>query len=141
MSDIERQVLNALDTYKSAVRARDVEAFMGLYDPDVRIFDTWTTWSYDNAMAWRVAVEGWFSSLGEETVRVTFDDIRVTGDQNFAAMTAIVTYAAVSVQGQELRAMQNRFSWVLKSDNGALRVVHEHTSAPLNIDAKGILAI
>jgi len=140
MSDTEKQVLRALDTYKSAVLAKNAETFMHLYDPDVRVFDTWGTWSYEGAAAWRIAVEGWFSSLGNENVRVSFDDVKIVGDKSFASMSAIVTYAAVSAQGQALRAMQNRISWVLRSSGHVLRVVHEHTSAPLGFeDTKAIL--
>lgn len=140
VSDTEKQVLRALDTYKSAVLAKNAETFMHLYDPEARVFDTWGTWSYEGAAAWRVAVEGWFSSLGNESVRVTFEDVKITGAQGFAAMSAIVTYAAISAQGQELRAMQNRISWVLKISGHVLRIVHEHTSVPVGFeDARALL--
>jgi ketosteroid isomerase-like protein len=140
VSDTEKQVLRALDTYKSAVLARNVETFMHLYDPAVRVFDTWGTWSYEGAAAWRVAIEGWFASLGNESVRVTFQDVKMMGGQDFASMSAIVTYAAVSTDGQELREMQNRISWVFKASGHVLRIVHEHTSAPVGFeDAKAIL--
>jgi hypothetical protein len=36
MSDTEKQVQKALETYKSAVLAKDAETFMHLYDADVR---------------------------------------------------------------------------------------------------------
>ena len=140
MSDIEKHVIRALDTYRSAVLAKNAETFMHLYDPEARIFDTWGTWSYDGAAAWRVAVEGWFSSLGNDSVRVTFEDVKIMGEKGFASMSAIVTYAGISSQGEELRAMQNRISWVLKSSGHILRIVHEHTSAPVGFeDAKAIL--
>ncbi len=140
MSDTEKQVLRALDTYKSAVLAKNAETLMHLYDPEVRVFDAWGTWSYEGAAAWRVAIEGWFTSLGSETVRVAFEDLKILSGQGFASMSAIVTYAANSAQGQELRAMQNRISWVLKTSGHVLRVVHEHTSAPVGFeDAKAIL--
>ena len=140
MSDVEKQVLRALETYKSAVLAKNAETFMHLYDPDVRVFDCWGMWSYEGAAAWRVAVEGWFSSLGSESVRVTFEDVQIITGQGFASMSAVVTYASVSAQGQELRAMQNRITWVLKTSGHVLRIVHEHTSAPVGFeDAKAIL--
>ena len=44
MSDIEKQVQRAIDTYKSAVLAKNVETLMHVYDPDVRVFDAWGTW-------------------------------------------------------------------------------------------------
>ncbi|WP_374674159.1 nuclear transport factor 2 family protein [Ideonella sp.] len=134
MSDPEKQVLQALDTYKSAVLAKNVDTLMHLYDREVRVFDTWGTWSYEGAAAWRVAVEGWFASLRSETVRVTFEDVRITGDSSFASMSAFARYAAFSAQGHEIRAMHNRISWVLKSRGHVLRVIHEHTSAPVAFD-------
>ena len=140
MSDTEKQVLRALDTYKSAVLAKNAETFMRLYDAEVRVFDTWGAWSYEGAEAWRIAIEGWFSSLGNQSVRVTFDDVTIMGEEGFASMSAIVTYAGISTQGQELRAMQNRISWVLKTSGHVLRIVHEHTSAPIGFeDTKAIL--
>ena len=140
VSDTEKQVLRALDTYKSAVLAKNADTFMHLYDSEVRVFDTWGIWSYEGAPAWRIAVEGWFSSLGSETVRVTFEDVKITEEPSFALMTAFARYAAFSAQGQELRAMQNRITWVLKTRGHVLRVVHEHTSAPIGFeDTKAIL--
>lgn len=140
MSDTEKQVLRSIETYKSAVLAKNVDTFMHLYDPEVRVFDTWGTWSYEGAAAWRIAIEGWFSSLGGESVRVAFDDVKIIDEQGLAAMSAVVTYAGISAQGQEIRHMQNRFSWVLKARGHVMRVVHEHTSVPVGFeDAKAIL--
>ena len=134
MSDIEKQVLKALETYKSAVLAKDAETFMHLYDAEVRVFDTWGVWSWEGAAAWRVAVEGWFNSLGSEAVRVTFEDVKVMGEPALASMSCFARYAAISAQGEELRSMQNRMTWVLKTRGHVLRVVHEHTSVPIGFD-------
>lgn len=140
MSDTDKQIQRMLDTYRSAVLAKNAETFMHLYDADVRVFDTWGVWSHEGAGAWRIAVEGWFSSLGQETVRVSFDDVRIVEGKDVAAVSAIVGYAGVSPQGEVLRTMQNRLSWVLRTSGHVLRIVHEHTSAPLGFeDTKGIL--
>lgn len=140
MSDTEKRVLKALETYKSAVLAKNAEAFMHLYDSDVRVFDTWGVWSYEGAASWRVAVEGWFTSLGNETVRVTFDDVKIIAESDCACMSAFARYAAISDLGQELRSMQNRMTWILKTRGHVLRVVHEHTSAPIGFeDTKAIM--
>ena len=140
MSDIEKQVQRVLETYKSAVLAKNAETFMHLYAPDVRVFDMWGTWSYDGAAAWRVAVEGWFSSLANETCRVTFNDVQIVSESGLAAVSAFVTYAGFSAEGQALRSMQNRISWVLRVSGHVLRIAHEHTSAPVGFDdTKAIL--
>lgn len=134
MNDAEKQVLQALETYQSAVLAKDVEAFMSLYDPEVRVFDTWGVWSYESAAAWRIVVEDWFSSLGNEFVRVAFVDVKITAESGFALLSAFVSYAAFSAEGDELRSMQNRFTWVFKACDSGLRVIQEHTSAPIGFE-------
>lgn len=140
MSDTEKSVTQVVESYKAAVYAKDVGAFMRLYDPSVRVFDTWGIWSYEGAEVWQRTVEGWFTSLGSEQVKVTFDDVRTSAVRDFAIVSAIVTYAGVSAQGEELRSMQNRLTWGLKVSGHVLRIVHEHTSAPVGFeDTKAIL--
>ena len=140
MSDIDKSIARVLENYKSAVLAKDVEAFLRLYDPAVRVFDAWGVWSYEGAAAWQIAVEGWFTSLGTERVRVTFDDVQTSEGREFFLISAIATYAAISAQGEPLRAMQNRMTWALRTSGHVPRMVHEHTSAPLGFnDSKGIL--
>ena len=134
MSDLEHSTQQIVEAYKAAVHARDVDAFMRLYDPKVRVFDTWGLWSHEGAVAWRTAIEGWFASLGRERVKVSFDDVDVLGAGEFRSLSAIVTYAAVSAQGEPLRAMQNRLTWTLRTSGHVLRVVHEHTSVPIGFD-------
>jgi hypothetical protein len=55
--------------YAAAVSAADVDAFVELYDDDVRVFDTWGRWSYDGLVEWRAMVREWFGSLGDEHAR------------------------------------------------------------------------
>lgn len=140
MPDIDKLIDRVLETYKSAIYAKDVGALMRLYDPKVRIFDAWGVWSYEGAAAWQRAVEAWFTSLGAEKVKVTFDEVQTSGSQDFAVVSAIVTYASQSAQGEHVRAMQNRLSWALKTSGHVLRIIHEHTSAPVGFeDMKAIL--
>ena len=140
MSDLQKSIDRILDSYRSAVLARDVEAFMRLYDPDVRVFDAWGVWIYASTAAWQTAIEGWFTSLGSERVHVRFDDVQSSSDRDLAMLSAIVTYAGVSADGAPLRTMQNRLTWVLRNRGHVLRIVHEHTSAPIGFDdSKAIL--
>ncbi len=137
--EIDKDLARVLKAYEAAVFAKDVEAFMRLYSPEVRVFDAWGVWSYEGAPAWQRAVEGWFTSLGTERVKVRFDDVQCTAGRELALLSAIVSYAAISPQGQELRAMHNRISWGLRTTGHVPRIVHEHTSAPLGFeDQKGI---
>ena len=140
MEDLDKAVARVLASYKSAVLARDVEAFMRLYDPGVRVFDAWGVWSYEGSAAWQTAVEGWFTSLGTDTVRVTFDAVQSAPSRELTMASAMVTYAGVSAQGEPMRPMQNRLTWVLRTSGHVLRIIHEHSSAPIGFnDSKAIL--
>jgi ketosteroid isomerase-like protein len=140
MRDIDPRLLRICDGYQRAVHDKDVAAFLGLYHPAARVFDTWGVWSYEGEKDRRKVIEQWFSSLGEERVGVTFDRLQATITGNLASLTARVVYAALSPTGVELRRMQNRLTWALKPADGAWKIIHEHTSVPIGPDLKGILA-
>jgi uncharacterized protein (TIGR02246 family) len=128
------EVLDVLDAYSGAVFDKDVDGFMSLYDDEARIFDAWGRWSYEGADAWRANIEEWFSSLGTERVRVDFEEVEITSDVDVATVSAFVTFAGMSSEGEELRSMQNRITWVLMSGDDGLRIAHEHTSAPAGFE-------
>ena len=136
----ERSIGRVFDAYQAAVFEKDAEALMRLYDPGVRVFDAWGVWSYEGAAAWRKAIEAWFASLGAERVKVTFEDVQTLGEAHLAIVSSIVTYAGISAEGEPLRQLQNRITWCLRGSGGVLRIVHEHTSAPISFDeSKAIL--
>jgi uncharacterized protein (TIGR02246 family) len=121
-----------LNGYAAAVRDKDADAFLNLYADDVRSFDLWEQWSYDGKDALRAMVAEWFGSLpADETVEVSFDDVRTQTGEDVAAVSAFTTFAAVTPTGEKLRSMNNRLTWVLRRDaDGAWKIAHEHTSAP-----------
>jgi len=127
-----------LNAYAAAVRAKDVDAFVGLYADDVRNFDLWAEWSYDGKEALRGMVAEWFGSLpADEVVAVKFDDVRTQAGADVAALSAFTTFAAESPDGTELRSMNNRLTWILRKDpDGAWKIAHEHTSAPAGEEGK-----
>jgi len=140
MTEADKAITRVVETYKSAIYAKDAAALIRLYDPKARVFDTWGVWSYEESASWQSAVEAWFTSLGTERVKVAFDDVQTSGDADFAVVSAIVTYAGQSAQGEQRRPMQNRLTWALKTSGHVLRIIHEHTSAPVGFDdAKAIL--
>ena len=129
MSEVE----SLLDAYRDAVHAKDVDAFVAIFADDVRVFDMWGAWSHDGIDAWREMAEAWFGSLGDERVRVEFDDVQTTVGEDVAVLSAFVTFAGLSADGNELRSMNNRLTWGLRKTAGTWKVVHEHTSAPVEM--------
>jgi ketosteroid isomerase-like protein len=120
------------EAYESSVLNKQVDKLMALYDEDLVAYDMWGRWSYAGAAPWREMNERWLGSLGSETVVVEFDDINTVHGAEISAAYATVSYKAVSETGKILRSMQNRLTWVAKQKNGAWKIVHQHTSAPID---------
>jgi uncharacterized protein (TIGR02246 family) len=135
----ELAILRMFDAYKAAAFAKDVDAFIALYDPEVRVFDMWGRWSYDGVDAWRRTVVDWFGSLGTERVVVDWHEVQSIVVQDVAVAHAFVTYKGASAQGGDLRAMHNRLTWALRQKGGAWRIVHEHTSAPADFETSKVM--
>lgn len=125
-----------LQSYSAAVYAKDVDAFTALYDDDITVFDMWGRWAYRGIEAWRSMAAEWFGSLGDERSSPEFSDIEVDVADTVAAAHAFLTFRGLSADGKELRRMDNRLTWVLrKNRDGAWKVVHEHSSAPVDVES------
>jgi len=120
-----------LDGYAAAVRARDVDAFVALYDESLHVFDMWQTAPLTGLSAWRAMAEGWFGGLGDEVVVVSWRQAQSQVGGDLASGQAILTFAAQAPDGSVLRALDNRLSVTLRRGAGGWKVVHEHTSAPI----------
>jgi uncharacterized protein (TIGR02246 family) len=132
MNDIEIAAHSLIEGYCASVFRADLNGFAALFAEDVRIFDLWgPAWTFEGRAAWLQSVKAWFDSLGDERVRVSFEDIRITGAHTVGVLTAVVTYAAVSKAGEALRSLQNRLTWTFEKRGAAWQIFHEHTSAPV----------
>ena len=139
MSDEANPVTAALEAYRAAVAAQDVGAFAAVYADDVHVFDAWEQWQYSGIEAWRAMATGWFSSLGDESVSVEFTDVRTFVGDAVAFGHADVTYTAIASNGDRLRSITNRLSVGLERQDGSWRVVHEHTSLPIDPESNSAI--
>jgi uncharacterized protein (TIGR02246 family) len=126
------ELQSLFDTYKNTVYEKDLEGFLSIFDKDLHVFDMWGQWSHRGLEAWREMAKGWFGSLGSERVVVDFDEAQSTLSGDMGVATAFVTFTGVSAEGQKLRSLQNRLTWVARKKDGVWKVVHEHTSSPLD---------
>jgi uncharacterized protein (TIGR02246 family) len=130
-----QDIRDMLDGYRTAVYDKDVDAFVSLYDEEVMVFDMWGRWVFRGLADWRAMATDWFSSLGTELSSPEFHDVRITAGDTVAAVHAFLTFRGLSDAGKELRAMDNRITWVLrKNSDGAWKIVHEHSSAPADFE-------
>jgi ketosteroid isomerase-like protein len=140
MNKPENQVLRVLEDYKAAVFAKDIDAFVALYDTDVQVFDAWSVWTYVGITSWRKVVTDWLSSLGTDRVVVEFNEAEAIIEPSLAVIHAIVTFKGVSPDGVVLRSLNNRLTMTLRQKNGGWKIIHQHTSSPIDLKtAKAIL--
>ncbi|MBC7851342.1 MAG: nuclear transport factor 2 family protein, partial [Chitinophagaceae bacterium] len=103
-----------------------------LYDENVRVFDMWQQWQYNGIGEWREMVNQWFTALGTDRDLVTFDEIKAFEEGEIAIITAIIKFTAINETGEALRFLQNRLSWVARKVDNNWKLVHQHTSSPID---------
>jgi ketosteroid isomerase-like protein len=136
---LDNPVLQVLEDYKAAVFAKDIDAFIALYDEDVLVFDMWGVWSYHGIASWRDMAARWFGSLGTERVIVDFSDVQTIAAEDLAVVHAFVKYKAVSADGVDLRSLDNRLTVTLRKKADGWKVVHEHTSSPIDFETAKVM--
>ncbi|MCC2593866.1 nuclear transport factor 2 family protein [Tessaracoccus sp. OS52] len=122
-----------IDAYISAYEALDVEAFLSLYADDVRVFDAAEPAEYPTKETWRAQVEGWFGAL-EGEADCDFDDVQIIEADDLAVVTAHIEHEGVLAGTDEEVEVETRATFVLQKLEDQWRVVHEHTSIPVEID-------
>jgi uncharacterized protein (TIGR02246 family) len=140
-TNVDRAIGELLENYKAAVYAKDVEAFVALFDQDARIFDMWVEWSYEGIASWRGMVEQWFGSLNSDRDVVEFDDAKATVSGDVAVVHAFVRFTALSAEGKALRTMQERLTWTLVQKDGLWKIAHQHTSAPVDFKTLKVILL
>jgi uncharacterized protein (TIGR02246 family) len=135
MKSEEPSIAEVVESYRTSVYSKNIDAFVALYRDDVTVFDMWGRWSYDGAEAWRAMVVDWFGSLGDDRVEVKFEDVRTTVAGDLSILHAFITITGLSAEGQEMRSMSNRLTWALQREaDGLWKILHEHTSAPADFE-------
>jgi ketosteroid isomerase-like protein len=137
-TDTPAAIRQLLHGYTQSVLAKDVAAFVALYAADARVFDMWHRWSHDGQQPWREMVQGWFGSLRDERVAVAFSEVRTRVAQDLAVLHAFVSFAAIDAGGATLRSMTNRITMGLARQGDGWKIVHQHTSAPIDGETKAI---
>jgi len=135
MKDIEL----LFEAYKNAVYQKDLEAFAAIFDEHVLAFDMWMQWTYKGLDAWRAMAKDWFTSLATDRDVVTFSNIQIHASGAIATATAFVRFTAVSEKGEELRYLENRLTWVAQQKEGAWKIIHQHTSSPINFETMQVI--
>jgi ketosteroid isomerase-like protein len=134
-----KQLQDYFTIYKQAAWDKDIERMIGLYDDNVLIYDMWTNGYQTGLAEWSGVITDWLSSLGEENVNVTFEMIEINEGGEIGFGSALITYQAISSDNTILRSMRNRISIGFRKRKDIWKVIHQHTSAPINNELVAIL--
>lgn len=118
-----------IDKYAKAVSEQNIEHFLSLYHQDIVAYDAWDRWSYQGNHQWRQVPTDWFTQPGEEDFHATFREVFVEGKGDIVVVRGLIDYRSGNT---DLDMITNRFSWILKKFDGEYRIVHEHTSMPVD---------
>lgn len=121
-----------VDRYTVAAATTDRDALLALYAPDVRMFDMMLPWQISGTEEWAPRIDNWFSGVGTQA-EVQARDVEVTTTDGMALLTMNMEYAHIESDGERM-AMVNRLTWVVVPHGDDWRIIHEHTSVPLNED-------
>jgi len=136
MNTDNQQIHALIRKYCESVLNKDADALLRLYEEHVRLFDMWNQPCVRGMAEWAPIVRHWLGGLGTESVHVEFKEVEVQVERDLAVLTSFVHYQARDSAGVVLRKMMNRLTWMLVRHASGWRIVHQHTSIP--IDSKTI---
>lgn len=134
-----KQIQDYFTIYKQAAWDKDIEEMIGLYDDNVVIYDMWTKGYQIGIAEWAKEINDWLGSLGEENVKVIFEMVQIHESGNIGFGSALITYQAISTDNTILRSMKNRITIGVHKSGNDWKVIHQHTSAPINAELQVIL--
>lgn len=134
-----KKIQDYFTIYKQSAWEKDTRSMIGLYDDNAVIFDMWKQGYQTGLAEWSIVIKDWLGSLGEEKVNVIFEMIEIHEGDNVGFGSALITFQAISIGNIIIRSMKNRITLGFIKEKDVWKVVHQHTSAPINSDLEAIL--
>ncbi|MEQ8244173.1 nuclear transport factor 2 family protein [Fulvivirga sp.] len=132
MSSGIKNIEDFFTIYKESAWNKDSVSMINLYDHQSIIFDMWDKGSITNEKEWVKLIEDWLGSLGDESVKVDFEMVKIQESDNLGFATAFIKFQAISKEGEVLRSMKNRITLGFTKHESQWKVIHQHTSAPIS---------
>jgi uncharacterized protein (TIGR02246 family) len=123
----DAQVRECIDALARALRAKDIDALMGHYAPDVVVFDLMPLQTL-GADAYRKNFEAWFASV-RGPIDYQIRDLRITLSDD-VALCHYVGHVATTRTSEEKAEYRVRVTAGCRKLNGRWMITHEHVSVP-----------
>lgn len=91
-------------------------------------------WEIKSKSEWRKIIENWFNGLKNDssTLKVTFNNYSIFENSDIAFIHTSIRFSEFNTLNAEFRHVTNRFTFGLKRINDEWRIVHEHSSLPID---------
>ena len=124
----EALVRERLESLAQAIRARDVEAVMTHYAPDIVVFDVMPPLAVQGADDYRKNFERWFASM-QGPIDYEMNDLRISMSESHAFCHFLGHVKGARAGGEKVD-YSVRVTTCLQKANGQWLVGHEHVSMP-----------
>jgi uncharacterized protein (TIGR02246 family) len=125
----DAQVRESIEAWAQALRAKDINALMAHYAPDIVTFDLMPLQCL-GADAYRKNFEAWFAAV-QGPIDYEIRDLRLTRRDDVAFCHYLGRVKSTRVNGTKTDYWV-RVSMGLQKMNGQWMVTHEHVSVPFN---------
>ena len=135
----ESQFHELINSWITALRAKDVDALMAHYEPDVLLYDLAPPLSYRGAEVYRKNWEEWFASF-QGPVDYEIHDLNISLGDDVAFSTSINRISGNRTDGDQTNVWVRATVCYRKRDDRWF-VAHEHISVPFYMDGRFKAAI
>jgi ketosteroid isomerase-like protein len=132
-SNDETQIRQLLDNFATKFRAKDLDGIMSIYAPDIVSFDAIAQLQFKGIDSYR---KHWETCLSFCQGPITFEvrDLDVTAGDGVAFSHYLTRCGGTDENGEE-KASWMRATVCFQKINGQWKVVHEHYSAPFDMES------
>ena len=128
----EAEIRQLIDNWAAALRAKDSNALMSHYTPDILVFDLAPPLQYAGIDAYRKNFEEWFPSF-EGPIGYEIRDLSITTGDDAAFSHSLNRISGTRTSGEQTDVWVRATVGFRKVD-GKWRIAHEHASVPFYMD-------
>lgn len=134
----EAEIRELVDHWRKAVLAMDTDAIVSHYAPDILAFDAVSQLQFKGVEAYRKHWETCLSMCPAGTMIFEIHDLNIAAGNDVAFATALNRCGGTGENGEE-KAGWMRMTACYRKTNGKWMVVHEHFSAPFDMESLKVL--
>lgn len=127
----EARIRDLVEDWANALRAKDVDALMAHYAPDLLAFDLAPPLQHARD-AMRKGLEAWFPTF-KGRIGYEISGLRITAGEDIAFGHSLNRISGARTDGTQTDVWV-RATICFRRIDGAWKVVHEHTSVPFYMD-------